>query len=111
MSFDIQPLGGKIAKEDRIKELVPIFESGRFYLPEVLYYTDYEGKKADLVRIFIEHEYEGFPVGTHDDMLDAIARIRDPDFQTYWPKGAVENEQRRDRYKNRPHRRRSWMAA
>ena len=109
--FDIVALGGKIAKEDRIRKLVPVFENGRFYLPEVLYYTDFEGKKRDLVRDFIDQEYMGFPMATHDDMFDCIARILDKDMSVVWPKGYEEAEEttRRDRYQIRP-RRKSWMA-
>ena len=110
--FDITPVGGKIKKEDRIRKLVPVFESGRVYLPEVFYYSDYEGKKSDLVRDFVEQEYMGFPVGTHDDMLDTLARILDADFQTYWPSGAERNEEeKRDRYKSNSRPATSWMAS
>jgi len=41
--FDITELGGQVAKNDRIRRLVPIFEAGRFWLPEVLFKTDYQG--------------------------------------------------------------------
>ena len=112
--FSITPLGGQTKKEDRIRKLVPIFEQGRFYLPEMLYYSDYEGKKSDLVRDFVEKEFMGFPVGTHDDMLDAISRIVDKDFQTYWPQGGLDDDEeivRPPRYQNRPGSSTSWMAA
>ncbi len=35
---------------------------------------------------FIEEEYFAFPVGLHDDMLDALARICEPDMTLVWPK-------------------------
>lgn len=76
--FSITELGGSIAKEDRIKGLVPLFDAGRIFLPERLIVNDLEGVAHDLTRIFVEEEYTAFPVCAHDDMLDALARITDP---------------------------------
>jgi len=75
--FHIKEVGGPMAKNDRIRRLVPGFESGTIFLPKTLNYVNYENKSLDLVKIFIEEEYEYFPVGEHDDMLDALARIKD----------------------------------
>lgn len=75
--FDIFPVGGAISKNDRIRRLVPDFESGKILLPERLSYIDYEGITHDLVREFIDEEYLPFPVADHDDMLDSLARIKD----------------------------------
>ncbi len=75
--FPIQEVGGPMAKNDRIRRLIPDFEEGRIWLPVTLNYVDYEGKSSDLVQVFIEDEYEPFPVGQHDDMLDSKARIKD----------------------------------
>jgi hypothetical protein len=63
-----------------------LFEEGRFYIPERLVRTDYQGHSYDLVQSFIQEEYLQFPYMTHDDMLDCIARIRDDDMQTFFPK-------------------------
>jgi len=71
--FPITPLGGQTAKIDRIRALVPLFETGRFWLPDVL---TYDGR--NLISEFIDEEYLTFPFCIHDDMLDCIARIRDP---------------------------------
>lgn len=95
--FDITELGGRMGKNDRIKRLVPIFEAGRFYLPESLFKINYEHQQIDLIKAFIDQEYKPFPVGTHDDMLDAISRIVDEDMATIWPKQRVEG----DRYTKR----------
>jgi phage terminase large subunit-like protein len=92
--FEITPLGGQMAKPDRIKRLMPTFEQGRILLPDSLYKTDYQGKAIDLVQSFIEEEYKPFPVPVHDDMLDSLARIEDPDFSLIWPK----ERQPEDRY-------------
>lgn len=84
--FNITPLGGSVSKEDRIKKLIPIFEQFRIYLPEKLNYVNYELKPLDLIKIFIESEYESFPVCTHDDMLDCLARILEPVLGAKFPK-------------------------
>lgn len=83
--FSITPLGGSTRKEDRIKRLIPLFEQGRIYLPETKPATNWEGRVVDLTEEFIEQEYIAFPVSQHDDMLDALARIEDPDFTTEFP--------------------------
>jgi len=83
--FEIVELGGQLAKNDRIKRLVPLYEQGRMWLPVSHSYTDYEGSTRDLVHDFTEQEYKAFPVGLHDDMLDAQARILDEDMQAEFP--------------------------
>lgn len=83
--FSIVPLGGQLAKVDRIKKLIPLFENRRFILPLTLKFFDYEGKPHDLVREFIDDEYFPFPVGQHDDFLDALARIVDPKLNAVHP--------------------------
>jgi predicted phage terminase large subunit-like protein len=77
--FKITPVGGQVAKPDRIKRLTPIFEQGRAWFPHTLHLTNYEGETRDMVRDFVEEEFAAFPVGLHDDMLDALARIAEPD--------------------------------
>lgn len=83
--FQITKLGGRMGKADRIRRLVPLFEQGRVYLPEELWRTNYEGRRVDLVRQFIEDEFVAFPVSSHDDMLDCLARILDDDLQASFP--------------------------
>lgn len=83
--FDITEVGGVTGKIDRIKRLLPVFEQGMFYLPENLYKTDYQREPVDLVHAFVEEEYMAFPVGVHDDMMDALARLMEPDLKLVWP--------------------------
>lgn len=83
--FSITELGGRLSKEDRIRKLQPVFEDGRFWLPYEINYVDYEGKKRNLIDIFIKEEYLSFPVSTHDDMLDAMARILDEEMNVFFP--------------------------
>ena len=112
--FHITKLGGSMAKADRIRRLIPICEQNRLFLPEALWYTDYSGRQTDLVKDFIEQEYLGFPVATHDDMMDCLSRILDPGFPTNWPSGLELIEGTgRDRYstsRQRRHSSRTWMS-
>ena len=84
--FNITTLAGQTPKNDRIKALQPHFENGRIYLPSNLFKVDYQGKSRDLIRAFVDEEYTAFPVGVHDDMLDCLARILDPDLHARFPK-------------------------
>lgn len=106
--FDITELGGQIAKNDRIKRMVPIFEANRFLLPMTLFKTNYEKLVVDLVQDFIEQEYKPFPVGIHDDMFDAISRIEDMQ-PLIWPRPKHE-EDRYARPRERNRRYSSWAA-
>jgi predicted phage terminase large subunit-like protein len=84
--FEVIEIGGSVPKVDRIQKLVPVFEQKRFYLPKYLRFIDYEGKSQDFVKLFIDDEFLSFPVSTHDDMLDCIARILDPGLGAQFPK-------------------------
>jgi predicted phage terminase large subunit-like protein len=83
--FHITEVGGQVPKNDRIKRLIPIFEAGRVYFPRSLHRTNYEGKTEDLVNVFLNEEYKAFPVSLHDDMMDALARIAEPEIPLEWP--------------------------
>jgi phage terminase large subunit-like protein len=83
--FEITEVGGAMAKPDRIRRLIPWFEQGRIYIPPTMAKTNYEGREVDLVQSFINDEFVPFPVGTHDDMLDALARFLEPDLPIAWP--------------------------
>lgn len=84
--FNITPVGGKESKIDRIRGLIPDFESHRFWFPRVHYQTNYEGKRVEMIRSFVDEELEPFPVMLHDDMLDALARIKSPELAASFPK-------------------------
>jgi predicted phage terminase large subunit-like protein len=83
--FAITEVGGATSKEDRIRRLIPLFQQGRVWMPRELNYTSSDDKTKDLIHTFTEEEYLSFPVGRHDDMLDALARIAEPTLDTPWP--------------------------
>lgn len=84
--FNIVELGGSVPKVDRIQKLIPVFEQSRMWFPKSHTFINYEAKVIDLVKTFIDDEYSSFPVSTHDDMLDCMARILEPDLNARFPK-------------------------
>lgn len=84
--FSITPLGGPLAKSDRIRRLVPLFEQGRIFLPHSgIVHLNHEKQQVNIVRQFIQEEYLSFPICAHDDMLDCLARILDPELSVIFP--------------------------
>lgn len=108
--FEIVELSGKTPKLDRIRRLIPLFEQGRIWFPRTCFKTNYEGQPVELVQVFVEEEFKAFPVGLHDDMLDALARILDEEMDVSWPKLAAKNG-RYARGRGRERRRGTWMSA
>ena len=87
--FGITAFEGKVSKKDRIRSLIPMFEQGRIYIPDRITKTNYQGITEDMTQTFINEEYLAFPVASHDDMLDCLARITDPQCYREFPiKGA-----------------------
>ena len=84
--FDVTEVAGVTSKTDRIRRLIPMFEQGKVYLPKTMNVTNWEKVPVDLVHSFIEEEFYPFPVGLHDDMLDAFSRVAEPDLRLIWPK-------------------------
>lgn len=106
-SFDIKelawPTEGPGSKYDRIQRLYPDFSQGKFYLPlvtegetknqrkmreegqpfRILKPTrrrDHEGNIYELNKNLMT-EYLTYPFAVHDDLVDAISRIYDMDYQ------------------------------
>ncbi len=92
--FKIIELGGNMAKVDRIRRLVPTFENGEFFIPHRLLFLDNEGRQHDFVAEFKTDEFVAFPVAIHDDMLDCISRIHDPDLNANFPQGEGTDDRR-----------------
>jgi len=91
--FEITELGGPMAKNDRIRRLIPKFEQGTILMPTTSMRTNYQGRSEDLVKVFFDDEYKTFPVPVHDDMLDALSRLADEDILLEFPR---EEEPARD---------------
>ena len=90
--FAILPLGQQgphrtLSKQDRIRTLVPLFNGGQIWIPERQDFTQVDKKMVDLIPVFIESEYLKYPSVTHDDMLDAMARMTDPTMNLEYPVG------------------------
>jgi len=83
--FHVTELGGPMPKNDRIRKLIPIFEQGRFYIPDHLHFVDYQKAQRDLISEFVEEEFLAFPVGMHDDILDCMARIVHEELHAAFP--------------------------
>lgn len=107
--FSIDEVGGQTAKNDRIRRLVPWFEQGRIWLPEQLSYIDYEQRPVDMIEVFVEDEYAAFPVPLHDDLLDSLARLVEPDLPLVWPGPESRVEKPRDRYARKVQRTSAWV--
>lgn len=88
--FALREVGGQASKQDRIRRLVPLFETNRVWMPHRMPYTGADGKTRDLIEEFIEEEFLAFPVAQHDDMLDALARIAEPTLELPWPRKRQE---------------------
>lgn len=83
--FSIIRLGGAMPKPDRIRRLVPLFESGEFFLPIESTFCDWEGNYRNFTTLFLDEEFESFPVSAHDDMLDCLSRCCDADLGMEFP--------------------------
>lgn len=75
--FQIIEVGGAMPKMQRIERLVPLFSSGRVWLPRRLPFVDRDAQVRDFTHEFTRDEYLPCPVLPHDDMLDCLARILD----------------------------------
>lgn len=84
--FQITPLSDTTPKPDRIRRLIPLFEQRRIIMPRSIWKTNYEGKRVNIIKEFVEDEYKPFPVMLHDDMLDDLANLRHPKMMLTFPK-------------------------
>jgi predicted phage terminase large subunit-like protein len=88
--FQLIEVGGSMAKEERIRRMIPDLERGRWWFPASNKYIDNEGRSFDLVQELINGEMTTFPRARHDDMLDAITRIYD--MSPVFPRQEAPNE-------------------
>jgi hypothetical protein len=64
---------------------MPLFEQGRIILPRSRMRTLFDRSTVNLIDAFVEEEYAAFPVSQHDDMLDCLACILEPDLHVQPP--------------------------
>ena len=80
--FTITPLGGALAKGDRIRRLIPTYEQGRMFHPEGgITRVNRSGESVNVMKVFEREEYAPYPVLAHDDGLDALSRIHDEEMK------------------------------
>ncbi len=86
--FEITALAGhKLTKNQRIEKLGPLLDENRIWFPQQQIRRLYDGRQIDVVKTFLEEEYDNWPVtGQHEDVLDMLSRITDPDMHIAMPK-------------------------
>ena len=109
--FPIYEVGGIVRKQDRIERLLPLFRSGKFFLPVEIEYTDHSGERRDLVDYFVNEEYLTFPNSTKVDVLDAISRIAEPDMPVLFPDDRGGKSKMRYAVRRETYEEVSWMGA
>jgi phage terminase large subunit-like protein len=87
--FPITELHHNVPKVDRIRRLVPEFEQGRIIFPRSMLKRRVDGTTVDLTVAFLE-QYKNFPIVRHDDFIDCLADIKDPEVMSAMkpPKGS-----------------------
>lgn len=87
--------GGRLKKTERIMQLVPDFRDGRIWLPKRMLRPCLDGTQTDIIDYFLRREYlpwAGEGSIAHDDMLDCLSRIRDPEFFPDFVERNTDNE-------------------
>lgn len=84
--FPITEFNTRLTKNLRIERLIPDMSNGRWYAPEGMVRTDTNGDEYEPLERMIEDEMLPFPLGKHDDALDAVSRIYD--MPVMWPSGS-----------------------
>ena len=69
-------------KNERIRRMIPAAESRRMWIPRTYTYVDHTKKAKDLTQDFLNQEVAMFPMGAHDDMLDADSELFNEDLKS-----------------------------
>lgn len=80
--FRVVELGGGMKKEDRIRRLIPAFQQGKLWMPQQMNRMMSDGHQRDIMQDFIQ-EYLAFPVASHDDAIDCLARSQEPEIRKF----------------------------
>lgn len=115
-----------LPKETRIEGLIPDFREGRIWLPAKIVNDemvphmgvavnmageDQEPQPIDFCDYFIDHEYAvyaGKKSVEHDDALDAMARIHEPEMAISYPLAPLAAASLADAQRNRSYTPKSW---
>jgi predicted phage terminase large subunit-like protein len=101
INFRVEDIVNSITKEIRIRQLIPPFSDGKFYLPHAIMQDG-----ENLVQTFLNEEFFMFPYAPHDDILDVLSMIFDEKIKA---KGPVSIPV--DKYGDKPRAKpRSWRS-
>jgi phage terminase large subunit-like protein len=85
--FQIQEVGGSLAKDDRIERLIPLFANKKVWMPDAIWYTEVEsGNIVNALERWITEEYLVFPSAMEKDGLDGLSRMCEKDLPLPWPR-------------------------
>lgn len=87
-------------KTDKIRGLILAWEDYKFYLPKHTLYKTVNGEVIDTTEQFIKDELRVFPVGRHDDMMDALSWIVHPAVNAKFPMLEHRTREKRDGYES-----------
>jgi predicted phage terminase large subunit-like protein len=108
--FSITEVKATIEKDTRIRRLIPLFERRKVWLPMSIHRTLHDGVTRNLIDVFIEEELLAFPGSRHDDALDALSRLVEPDLSLVWPRQVEDDREQRERYKAKRKSAGAWAA-
>ena len=108
--FSIVEVKAVIEKDTRIRRLIPLFERRKVWFPMTIHRTLHDGVTRNLVDVFVEDELLPFPGSRHDDALDALSRIVEPDLSLVWPRQVDDDRDKRERYVAKRKQAGAWAA-
>lgn len=77
------------SKPDRIATLKPLAVGGRLWLPSPTS-PHTPADLAEKIKVFVDREWNRYPAAVHDDVLDMLARVNDPDLNLIFPMPASQ---------------------
>lgn len=108
--FAITEVKATVEKDTRIRRLIPLFEHRKVSFPTSMHRTMHDGITRNMVEQFVEEELLAFPGSKHDDALDALARIVEPDLSLVWPRAFEDDREQRQRYEAKRRTAGAWAA-
>jgi hypothetical protein len=111
------PVGKKgprsqLSKDARIRELIPDFNEGKLWFPPRILYKTVSGEVIDIIQVVREEEYSQYrgPKSTvHDDGLDVLARMHEPELRIMYVPSQGDSSERAERKRSAPQG--SWESA